>query len=86
MPRKGAKNDHVSLVRSRLPQFASLSREKIELALLYYDSDVDATVQAFERGKAALFSSDKKTKISFIVVVAFLLQTARSTPLAVGQR
>ena len=51
MPKKGSKNDHVSLVRSRLPQIANLSREKIELALLYYDSDVDATVQAFERGK-----------------------------------
>lgn len=55
MPRKGSKNDIVSLVRSRLPQFADLPREKIELALLYYDSDVDLTVQAFQRGKRMIF-------------------------------
>lgn len=55
MPRKGSKNDIVSLVRSRLPQFSDLPREKIELALLYYDSDVEMTVQAFQRGKRIIF-------------------------------
>lgn len=52
MPSKSVMRDNVSAVRSRLPKLANLSREKIELALLYYESNVDETVEAFERGKA----------------------------------
>ena len=44
MPRKNAMRDNVSAVRSRLPHLSNLSREKIELALLYYESNVDETV------------------------------------------
>ena len=51
MPRKNAMRDSVNAVRSRLPHLSDLSREKIELALLYYESNVDETVAAFERGK-----------------------------------
>lgn len=52
MPRKNAMRDNVSVVRSRLPQHLSnISREKIELALLYYESNVDETVEAFKRSK-----------------------------------
>ena len=43
--------DNVSAVRSRLPDLMNLSREKIELALLYYESNVDETVEAFKRSK-----------------------------------
>jgi hypothetical protein len=50
MPRKNAMRDNVSAVRSRLPHLFNLSREKIELALLYYESNVDETVDAFNRG------------------------------------
>ena len=52
MPRKNAMRDNVSAVRSQLPPLlGNLSREKIELALLYYESNVDETVEAFKRGK-----------------------------------
>lgn len=51
MPRKGAMRDSVSAVRSRLPHLANLSREKIELALLYYESNIEETIEAFQRGK-----------------------------------
>ena len=51
MPRKSAMRDYVSAVRSRLPHLSSLPREKIELALLYYESNVDETVEAFKRGE-----------------------------------
>lgn len=51
MPRKNAKNDDVSAVRSQLPtHLASLPRDKIKHALLYYES-IDETVEAFKRGK-----------------------------------
>ncbi len=49
MPRKNAMRDNVNAVRSRLPYLSDLPREKIELALLYYESNVDATVEAFNR-------------------------------------
>ncbi|CAF0729547.1 unnamed protein product [Adineta ricciae] len=52
MPRKNAMRDNVSAVRSRLPDLMNLSREKIELALLYYESNVDETVEAFKRNGA----------------------------------
>lgn len=52
MPRKSAMRDYVSAVRSRLPHLSSLPREKIELALLYYESNVDETVEAFKRGES----------------------------------
>jgi len=51
MPRKNAMRDNVSAVRSRLPHLSNLSREKIELALLYYESNVDQTVEAFKTSK-----------------------------------
>jgi hypothetical protein len=51
MPRKNAMRDNVSAVRSRLPHLSNLSREKIELALLYYESNVDETVEAFKISK-----------------------------------
>jgi len=51
MPRKNAMRDNVSAVRSRLPHLSNLSREKIELALLYYESNVDETVEAFKTSK-----------------------------------
>jgi hypothetical protein len=49
MPRKNAMRDSVNAVRSRLPHLSELSRENIELALLYYESNVDETVEAFKR-------------------------------------
>ncbi|CAF1075637.1 unnamed protein product [Adineta steineri] len=52
MPRKNAMRDNVSAVRSRLPHLSNLPREKIELALLYYESNVDETVEAFKRNGA----------------------------------
>jgi hypothetical protein len=52
MPRKSAMRDNVSAVRSRLPHLSNLSREKIELALLYYESNVDETVEAFKNDGA----------------------------------
>ncbi|CAF1219959.1 unnamed protein product [Adineta ricciae] len=42
----------LDIFRSRLPHLSDLSREKIELALLYYESNVDETVAAFERDGA----------------------------------
>lgn len=51
MPRKSAMRDTVSAVRSRLPHLSNLSREKIELALLYYESNIEETVEAFQRGR-----------------------------------
>lgn len=51
MPRKNAMRDNVSAVRSRLPHLSNLPREKIELALLYYESNIDETVEAFKRSK-----------------------------------
>jgi len=53
MPRKTAMRDNVSAVRSQLPHLSNLSREKIELALLYYESNVDQTVEAFKTSKFA---------------------------------
>ncbi len=55
MPRKNTMRDNVSAVRSRLPHLSNLSREKIELALLYYESNVDETVEAFKRSKIKLY-------------------------------
>ncbi|CAF0740954.1 unnamed protein product [Rotaria sp. Silwood1] len=52
MPRKNAMRDNVSAVRSQLPHLSNLSREKIELALLYYELNVDETVEAFKRNGA----------------------------------
>ena len=52
MPRKNAMRDNVSAVRSQLPHLSNLSREKIELALLYYELNVDETVEAFKRSKS----------------------------------
>jgi len=49
MPRKNAMRDNVNAVRSRLPNLSNLSRDKIELALLYYESNVDETVEAFKK-------------------------------------
>lgn len=49
MPRKNALRDNVNAVRSRLPHLTELSREQIELALLYYESNIDQTVDAFNR-------------------------------------
>jgi len=49
MPRKNAMRDNVSAVRSRLPQLMNAPREQIELALLYYESNVDETVEAFKQ-------------------------------------
>lgn len=49
MPRKNAMRDSVNSVRSKLPDLSDLPREKIELALLYYESNVDETVEAFKR-------------------------------------
>ncbi len=49
MPRRNAMRDNVNAVRSRLPHLSNLSREQIELALLYYESNVDETVSAFTR-------------------------------------
>jgi hypothetical protein len=49
MPRKNTMRDNVNAVRSRLPYLTNLSREQIELALLYYESNVDETVNAFNR-------------------------------------
>ena len=57
MPRKNAMRDNVSAVRSRLPNLANLSREKIELALLFYESNVDETVEAFQRGKSIIIQN-----------------------------
>lgn len=54
MPRRNALRDNVAAVRSRLTNFPNLSRDKIELALLYYESDIDATVEAFQRGRFQL--------------------------------
>jgi len=54
MPRKNAMRDNVNAVRSRLPHLSDLSREKIELALLYYESNVDETVDAFNRSMFSL--------------------------------
>lgn len=54
MPRKNAMRDNVSAVRSQLPHLANLPREKIELALLYYESNIDATIEAFKRGTLPL--------------------------------
>ena len=51
MPRKSAMRDTVSAVRSRLPHLSNLSRESIELALLYYESNIEETVKAFQRGR-----------------------------------
>ncbi len=51
MPRKSAMRDNVSAVRSQLPHLFNLPREKIELALLYYESNVDQTVEAFKTSK-----------------------------------
>ena len=56
MPRKGAMRDTVSAIRSRLPHLSNMPREKIELALLYYESNIDETVEAFNRGMAIGFS------------------------------
>ncbi|CAM4758093.1 unnamed protein product [Rotaria magnacalcarata] len=52
MPRKSTMRDNVNVVRSRLPHLSDLSREKIELALLYYESSIDETVEAFKRDGA----------------------------------
>jgi len=52
MPRKNAMRDNVSAVRSRLPQLMNAPREQIELALLYYESNVDETVEAFKQNGA----------------------------------
>ena len=49
MPRKNAMRDNVNAVRTQLPHLTNLSREQIELALLYYESNVDETVNAFNR-------------------------------------
>ena len=49
MPRKNAVRDNVNAVRSRLPHLTELTREQIELALLYYESNIDQTVDAFNR-------------------------------------
>ena len=51
MPRKNALRENVAAVRSRLPQFVNLTREQIELALLYYESNIDETVEAFLRSR-----------------------------------
>ncbi|CAF1263554.1 unnamed protein product [Rotaria sordida] len=52
MPRKSSMRDNVIAVRSRLPHLSDLSREKIELALLYYELNIDETVEAFKRNGA----------------------------------
>ncbi|CAF1378440.1 unnamed protein product [Adineta steineri] len=52
MPRKNTMRDNVNAVRSRLSHLSDLPREKIELALLYYESNVDETVKAFETNGA----------------------------------
>ncbi|CAF4483385.1 unnamed protein product, partial [Rotaria magnacalcarata] len=52
MPRKSTMRDNVNVVRSRLPHLSDLSREKIELVLLYYESSIDETVEAFKRDGA----------------------------------
>ncbi|CAF2463903.1 unnamed protein product [Rotaria sp. Silwood2] len=52
MPRKNATRDNVSAVRSQLPHLSNLPREKIELALHYYELNVDETVEAFKRNGA----------------------------------
>ncbi|CAF3584390.1 unnamed protein product [Rotaria sp. Silwood1] len=52
MPRKSAMRDNVNAVRSRLPHLSDLPREKIELALLYYELNIDETVEAFKRNGA----------------------------------
>ncbi|CAF3093412.1 unnamed protein product [Rotaria socialis] len=49
MPRKSTMRDNVNVVRSRLPHLSDLPREKIELVLLYYESSIDDTVEAFKR-------------------------------------
>ena len=49
MPRKNAMRDNVNAVRMRLPHLSNFSREQIELALLYYESNIDQTVDAFNR-------------------------------------
>ena len=49
MPRKNAMRDNITNVRSRLPQLPNLTREQIELALVYYESNVEETVDAFNR-------------------------------------
>ena len=49
MPRKNTIRDHVQAVRVRLPHLTNLTREQIELALLYYELNVDETVNAFNR-------------------------------------
>jgi hypothetical protein len=65
MPRKTAMRDNVSAVRSQLPHLSNLSREKIELALLYYESNVDQTVEAFKTSKFAEILSLNIHLISF---------------------
>jgi hypothetical protein len=55
MPRKNTMRDNVNAVRSRLPNLSNLSREKIELALLYYESNVDETVEAFNKSRIEYF-------------------------------
>jgi hypothetical protein len=65
MPRKNVMRDNVSAVRSRLPHLSNLSREKIELALLYYESNVDETVEAFKTSK--LFRLENIHRISFFL-------------------
>ena len=72
MPRKNAMRDNVNAVRSRLPHLSDLSREKIELALLYYESNVDETVQAFKRSKWFF----RKNKILSLTLFFFLLDGA----------
>lgn len=44
--------DNVAAVRARLPHLSNLPREQIELALIHYESNVDQTVQAFEKDGA----------------------------------
>lgn len=50
MPPKRAIRDNVNAVRSQLLHLPNLTREQIESALLYYESNIDATVEAFKRG------------------------------------
>jgi len=67
MPRKNALRDCVNAVRIRLPHLTNLTREQIELALLHYESNIDETVEAFNRSKRLLFVSWKmKIRKNFV--------------------
>lgn len=64
--------DNVSAVRSRLPHLANLPREKIELALLHYESNVDETVEAFQRGKSFLIPN-----FSLLPILTFQMEQSK---------